>query len=66
MRVDRRLYRSRDDRMIAGVAGGLAEYVGMDPSIVRILWAVLALASGGFLVILYGIMWLVVPKEPVG
>lgn len=64
--MDRRLYRSRDDRMIAGVAGGLAEYVGMDPSIVRILWAVLALASGGFLLILYGIMWLVVPKAPVG
>ncbi len=62
--MNRRLYRSRDDRMIAGVAGGVAAYFDLDPSIVRIVWAVLALASGGFLLILYGIMWLVVPLEP--
>mgnify|MGYP000556079925 CR=1 FL=1 len=42
----RRLYRSRSDRMIAGVAGGLGEYLNMDPTIVRLLFVVFALAGG--------------------
>ena len=60
-----RLYRSRDDRMIAGVAGGVAEMLDVDPSIVRIAWALLAFAGGiGFLV--YIVMWIVVPERPEG
>jgi phage shock protein PspC (stress-responsive transcriptional regulator) len=62
--VNERLYRSRDDRVIAGVAGGVADYFGIDPSIVRIVWAVLTLFSGGLLFLLYVIMWIVVPEEP--
>jgi phage shock protein PspC (stress-responsive transcriptional regulator) len=60
--MDTRLYRSRDDRIIAGVAGGLADYLGLDPSLVRIAWAVLILA-GGVGLLLYIIMWIVVPEE---
>jgi len=60
--MDTRLYRSRDDRMIAGVAGGLADYLGLDPSLVRIAFAVLFLA-GGLGIFIYGVMWLVVPEE---
>jgi phage shock protein PspC (stress-responsive transcriptional regulator) len=60
-----RLYRSRDDRMIAGVAGGVAEYFDLDPSLVRIAWALLALV-GGFGVLLYIVMAIVVPDEGVG
>lgn len=51
--------------MIAGVAGGLAEMLDVDPSIVRIVWALLAFAGGiGFLV--YIVMWIVVPERPEG
>lgn len=59
----RRLYRSRDERMLAGVAGGLAKYFNIDPTIVRLLFVFFTLTYGtGFLV--YLIMALVVPEEP--
>jgi phage shock protein C len=60
-----RLVRSRDDRMIAGVAGGIGRYLGIDPVIVRILFVVLALAGGGGL-LAYLIAWVVVPEEGEG
>ena len=42
----KRLYKSRNNKMICGVCAGIADYLGIDPSIVRVLWAVLALAAG--------------------
>src|SRR3990170_4028349 len=62
--MDDRLYRSRDERMIAGVAGGLAERLDLDPSLVRIIWAVLVLATGFLALLVYVVMAIVVPKEP--
>ena len=64
LRVNRRLYRSRSDSMLGGVAGGVADYFDMDPSIVRIVWAVLALVTGGIFLVLYIVMWIVVPEGP--
>jgi phage shock protein C len=64
--VNDRLYRSRDDRMIAGVAGGLAESLGLDPSLVRVAWVILALVTGGLLALVYVVMMFVVPEEPTG
>lgn len=60
----KRLYRSREDRMIAGVCGGIAEYFNIDPVIVRLLAVLLLLAGGlpGF--IPYLVMWIVVPENP--
>ena len=58
-----RLYRSRDDRMLAGVAGGLAEQWDADPSLVRIVWAVLVFLTGGIALLVYIIMAIVVPEE---
>jgi len=58
-----RLYRSRDDRMLAGVAGGLAEYWDADPSLVRIIWALLVLLTGGVALVIYVVMAFVVPDE---
>jgi phage shock protein C len=58
----RRLYRSRDDKMIAGIAGGLAEYLGVDPVLVRIAFVALALAMGSG-VLLYLIAWLIIPEK---
>jgi phage shock protein C len=62
-----RLYRSVDDRVIAGVCGGVAVRFALDPSLVRVLWVVVALVTGVFpLLILYLIMAAVVPEEPGG
>jgi phage shock protein C len=58
-----RLYRSRRDRMLAGVAGGLAEMWGADPSLVRVLWALLVIFTGGIALLVYIVMAIVVPDE---
>ena len=60
-----RLYRSRTDRMLFGVAGGMADWFDLDPSLVRIVWALLILA-GGVGLPLYIIAAIVIPEEPVG
>lgn len=59
----RRLYRSRRDRQLAGVAGGIAEYLEIDPTVVRILW-ILSVFLGGFGILLYIIMAFIVPLDP--
>jgi phage shock protein PspC (stress-responsive transcriptional regulator) len=59
-----RLYRSRNDRIIAGVAGGIAESWDLDPSIVRIGWVLLALASFGVFLVIYIVMAFIVPIRP--
>jgi phage shock protein C len=60
--MNERLYRSRDDRMLAGVAGGLAEIWDADPSLVRIVWALLVVVTGGLALLLYVVMAIVVPE----
>jgi len=64
--VTDRLYRSRDDRMLTGVAGGVADSLDTDPSLVRIVWVVLAFLTGGIAVIVYIVMAIVVPEAPAG
>ena len=59
----RRLTRSRDERMISGVCGGLAEYLGMDTTLMRVLWVVATLISGGVTLVAYPIFWLVMPES---
>lgn len=59
-----RLYRSRDERMFAGVAGGVAERFDLDPSLVRIVWVILMVASGSLFFWLYVVMAIVVPEAP--
>jgi phage shock protein C len=54
------LTRSETDKVLGGVAGGMAEYFGIDPTLVRILWAVAGLMGWGILA--YVIFWLVVPS----
>lgn len=62
--MNRRLYRSQTESMLGGVAGGVAEFIDYDPTIVRVVWAVLALITGGAFLILYIVMWVVVPLAP--
>lgn len=59
----KRLYRSRADRRVAGVCGGIADYLAVDPTIVRIIWALFAIA-GGPGVVLYIILAAIIPEEP--
>lgn len=61
----KRLYRSRNERMIAGVCGGLGEYFGIDPTLVRILF-VIGMLMGGPGLLAYLILLIVVPEEPLG
>jgi phage shock protein C len=62
--MEKRLYRSRSGRTLAGVCGGIAEYFGWDPTLVRVAWIILTLL-GGSGVLLYLILWLVMPEAPV-
>jgi phage shock protein C len=65
MRVNmaKKLYRSKNDRWVAGVCGGLAEYLDIDPIIIRLITLALVLTAGGGLLV-YIIAWLIVPEEP--
>ncbi|HEY3375795.1 MAG TPA: PspC domain-containing protein [Candidatus Aquicultor sp.] len=59
------LYRSRHNRKIAGVAGGIADYLGIDATIIRLLWVLLALISGFWpALVAYIVMAIVIPEEP--
>lgn len=61
-----RLYRGRTDRMLGGVCGGLAAYLGIDSTLVRLFFVLLALPGAGIGVILYLILWVIVPYEGEG
>ena len=63
MDATRKLYRSRTNRKVAGVCGGLAQYFNLDATLVRVLFVVLAVLGGSGLV-LYLAMWIIVPNEP--
>lgn len=60
---NKRLYRSRSDQHIAGVCGGIADYLSVDPTIVRILWVALCFA-GGPGIIIYFVLAFIIPEEP--
>lgn len=59
----KRLYRSRTNVMLGGVCAGLADYFNMDPTVMRLIFVLLALL-GGHGLLLYLILWLVVPQQP--
>ena len=64
MEEKKRLTRS-DDKTIGGVCAGLAEYLDIDPTIVRIVWVLMVLFAG-FGILLYVILWLIMPKQQIG
>jgi phage shock protein C len=63
MNAARKLYRSKTDRKLAGVCGGVAQYFNLDATLVRVLFVLLAVL-GLTGVILYVAMWIIVPNEP--
>jgi phage shock protein C len=64
MQMNRRLYRCRHDRRLAGVAGGVAEFFDLDPTLVRLVWVV-SIFFGGIGLFLYIAMAIIVPLEPI-
>ena len=61
-----KLYRSRDNKILLGVCGGLGKYFNTDPTIVRIIWILLTLVTVGVGLLGYLIAALVIPEEPLG
>lgn len=61
--MDKKLYRSNSDKKIAGVCAGLAEYIGMDATIVRLLWA-LATIFAGVSILAYIVAVFIIPQKP--
>jgi phage shock protein PspC (stress-responsive transcriptional regulator) len=59
------LYRSEHNRMIGGVCAGIGEYLGIDPTLIRLITVLLFFAAGGAIALAYLVMLIVVPAEPV-
>ena len=64
--MPRRLYRSRDDKFLGGVCGGLGEYFEIDPTLVRLITVVLTLASAGAAILGYILAWIIIPLRTEG
>ncbi|MBW4703194.1 PspC domain-containing protein [Micromonospora sp. RL09-050-HVF-A] len=62
----KQLRRPTTDRMVAGVASGLGRYFAVDPTLVRVLFAVATLVTGGLAALAYPVMWFLMPEEPAG
>jgi phage shock protein PspC (stress-responsive transcriptional regulator) len=59
----KRLYRSKTRRVLGGVCGGIGDYLEIDPTIVRLVWAVLTLFTWGIWLLAYIVAWILVPEE---
>ncbi len=57
------LRRTRDGRMLAGVCAGVADYFGLDVTLVRVIWAVVSVITGGAGVLAYLVAWIIIPDE---
>ena len=60
--MEKKLYRSTQNKMIAGVCSGLAEYINIDPTIIRVIWALIGLTGTGL--IAYLVCALIIPEKP--
>lgn len=61
----KRLYRSKTNRMLCGVCGGISEYLGIDPTLVRLLWVLAAGSSAGTGILVYLAAAVIIPEEGV-
>ena len=61
--MEKKLFRSNTNKKIAGVCGGLAEYLNMDPTVIRLIWVLVALFAGAGL-LAYLICALIIPEKP--
>ncbi|MDE2271719.1 MAG: PspC domain-containing protein [Xanthomonadaceae bacterium] len=64
MNPSRPLRRSRHDRVIAGVVGGLADYFGLDPTLARVIYVLVSIFSAAFPgILVYALLWILIPEE---
>ena len=61
--MEKRLYKSKENKMLAGVCGGIAEYFNLDPTLVRLGWAILCMFAGSG-IIAYIIAAIIIPQNP--
>jgi len=62
--MGKRLYKIEQGKMVDGVCGGIAQYFGLDPTLVRLAWVAFAILGSGSGIIAYIICALVIPREP--
>ena len=60
--MEKKLYRNPSNKYIAGVCSGLAEYINIDPTIVRLIWALIALSGAGL--VAYLVAAIIIPEKP--
>jgi phage shock protein PspC (stress-responsive transcriptional regulator) len=60
----RQLRRPTTDRIIAGVASGIGRYANVDPTVIRVIFAVAVIATGGLALLTYPVLWFLIPQEP--
>ena len=65
MNEPKKLYRSRDNRMVSGLCGGLGKYLGVDPTIIRVVVTIAAIVLAGIPAGIYLVLIMVVPEEPI-
>lgn len=61
---EKKLHRSRSVKMLGGICGGLSEYLGVDVTIIRLLWVAAVIFGFGSGIIVYLICWLIIPEQP--
>jgi phage shock protein PspC (stress-responsive transcriptional regulator) len=61
--VKKKLYRSKKERMIGGVCGGIGKFLDVDPTVVRVIWAFLTVLSIGIGIIAYILAWIIIPEK---
>jgi phage shock protein C len=61
-----RLYRSKNNRILGGVCAGLGEHLDVDPTVIRLIWAVVTLLSFGTGIIIYILAWIIIPEDDTG
>jgi len=62
----KQLYRSKNNRMLGGVCAGLGEHLDVDPTVIRLIWAVVTLLSFGTGIIIYILAWIIIPEDDTG
>jgi phage shock protein C len=62
----KRLYRSKKERMLGGVCAGLGEHFDIDPTVIRLAWAVITVISIGTGILVYILAWIIIPEEDTG
>jgi phage shock protein C len=59
----KRLYRSKKERILGGVCAGLGEHLDVDPTVIRLIWAVITVLSLGTGIIIYILAWIIIPEQ---